>query len=120
MKTVARKARAAVAALAMAAGALALTAAPAQADYSDCPWGKVCVFSGWHGGGERWDVPSCGHHPVPDFMTLKASSVKTHGNDVGLIFLSPTPRGHVPRWTETNLSPEENNRLVGVVVYCGP
>jgi hypothetical protein len=109
---------------ALAAGLLTATT-PAQAapatvtGYDSCPYGKVCLFEGWGGTGQRWDVPGCGNWTVPQWMqNLGVSSVKTSGNAVDLSLTIPYTLGYVGPWTGTNLSPTENDKVFSAHVRC--
>ncbi|HET6743621.1 MAG TPA: peptidase inhibitor family I36 protein [Kribbella sp.] len=120
-KRVRRSAQAATVAAVLVAGAVVVPsqAAASTAGYETCPYGKVCLYEGWNGTGARWDVPGCGNWDVPAWMqNLGVSSVRTYGNAVWLSIKVDLTLGYVNRWTSTNLSAKENDKVFAVDVVC--
>nr|WP_237535991.1 peptidase inhibitor family I36 protein [Streptomyces sp. SID3343] len=91
---------------------------PAHAAYSDCPYGKVCLWEWPNGGGARWDVPHCLENDVPSWLRNKTSSVRTHANKVTLYVGLPGDDPVIGQWTSTNLSPQHEDRTYKVWVWC--
>lgn len=92
------------------------TSGDAVQDYGRCPYGRVCLFDDWNGGGWGQILQNCGRN---DFTPNMPSSVKTHGNAVNL-YDADTGQfvGYVPPWTQTNLAAWENNRADRAYVDC--
>jgi hypothetical protein len=125
MRQAVRRALGGSAVLGALAAGLVAASAPAQAapatttGYDSCPYGKVCLYEGWNGTGQRWDVPGCFNNAVPQWMiNLGVSSVKTSGNAVWLTIARDMTLGHVGAWTGTNLSSVENDKVISVNVRC--
>ncbi|GAB3927832.1 hypothetical protein GCM10029976_024610 [Kribbella albertanoniae] len=97
----------------------AVSATPAHAAYSDCSWGKVCVWDGWNGSGNRWEVPNCGWNKIPVYMNELVSSAKTHGNAMRLYDGGAAVYvGNFKPWMESNLASYEDDRASWVWVDC--
>lgn len=85
--------------------------------YGQCPYGRACLFSGWHGTGMWGYAEGCGWWELG--YKNDVSSVKTHGNAVWLYDVEADAySGYIPPWTQTNLSAAENNRADHFYVVC--
>ncbi|MFE6822168.1 peptidase inhibitor family I36 protein [Streptomyces sp. NPDC057690] len=110
-----------VAALLLAAGSVLAGSTPASAAYSDCPYGRVCVFEGWGGTGLMGYAVQCGRNEIAgSALDHKVSSVRTHGNGVSFYrYNHPEWRlAYVGPWTQTNLSLQENDLADYMYVEC--
>jgi Peptidase inhibitor family I36 len=55
-----------------------------EADFSDCPEGFVCFYTGRNGGGDmcRWQSADSNHHPECSWAgSTKVRSIYNHGTD---------------------------------------
>lgn len=87
-------------------------------DYSDCPYGRACLFDGWHGTGTFMVMDGCGWLDLR-FLSNIASSARAHGNAMWLYdYAGEEYVGYIQPWTQTNLASWENNRADAVYVVC--
>jgi hypothetical protein len=87
--------------------------------YSNCPYGRACIFDGWHGTGNWGIMDGCNTWIDLQFLSNIASSAKTHGNAMWLWdYVGNEYVGYIKPWTQTNLSGWENNRADAAYVVC--
>ncbi|MFC0006500.1 hypothetical protein [Micromonospora siamensis] len=74
--------------------------------YSDCPYGRACLFYWENGGTPLWYAPSCGWHTLSDYGVQNwARSIRTQGNPVDVYFWGKTNSPQrVPAWTQGGLN----------------